>query len=96
MAGTAGPRAKAAVVRAVGNLSAQRDSVRLHQDLVVLTGSLETTSLAWFEGATIELVRVDAVGEEACLARVLVDGRPAGLLWQQVPGAWSLRYAAIG
>lgn len=96
VAGTAGPRAKAAVVRAVGNLSTQRDSVRLHQDLVVLTGSLETTSLAWFEGATIELVRVDAVGEEACLARVLVDGRPAGLLWQQVPGAWSLRYAAIG
>ncbi|NHB85643.1 hypothetical protein G7085_16410 [Tessaracoccus sp. HDW20] len=43
---------------------------------------------------SIAIRSVDAVGEEACLARVTVDGRPVALLWQQVPGAWALRLVA--
>ena len=94
--GTAAPRAKAAVVRAVKALSADRGSVRLHPDLLVLDGGSESGSLPLADDVEIGLRSVDAVGEEACLARVTVDGRPAALLWQQVPGAWALRYAAIG
>lgn len=91
--GSAGPRAKAAVVRSVRALSTEPSSVRLHPDLVVLSDGAATRTPAW-EGRGIEVLSVEAVGEEACLARVVVDARQAALLWQQVPGAWALRLVA--
>lgn len=93
--GTAAPRAKAAVVRSVRNLTGQPGMVRLHPDLVVYSGGMESHAVDLGAGTEIELLSVDAVGEEACLARVLVDGRPGALLWQQVPGAWALRFATM-
>ena len=96
VAGSAAPRAKAAVVRAVKALSGGQDAVRSHPELVVLAGGSEGRSLPWEPGTELALVSVDAVGEEACLARVVVNGSPAALLWQQVPGAWALRFAAVG
>uniref|UniRef100_UPI000933455D RNase H family protein n=1 Tax=Tessaracoccus bendigoensis TaxID=72764 RepID=UPI000933455D len=92
--GSAAPRAKAAVVRAVKALTADRASVRLHPDLLVVSGGVESGRLGWDDGVEIGLLAVDAVGEEACLARATVDGRAAVLLWQQVPGAWALRLVA--
>jgi len=92
--GSAGSRAKAAVVRAVKALSTDRASVRLHPDLLVVGGGVESAKVGWADGVSIAIRSVDAVGEEACLARVTVDGRPVALLWQQVPGAWALRLVA--
>ena len=92
--GTAAPRAKASVVRAVAALSTDRASVRVHDDLLVVNDGAESAALAWADGARIGLRSVDAVGDEACLARVTVDDRPAALLFQRVPGAWALRFVA--
>lgn len=93
VAGSAAPRAKAAVVRAVTALTDDPASVRLHPEMLVIRDGAEHRSLEW-AGAVVVTVSVDAITDETCLARVSVDGRSAALLWQQVPGAWALRLAA--
>ena len=92
VAGTAAPRAKATIVRAIAGLSSQVEPAPLHPDFFQLAEGAESRDLDWPAGAAIELLAIDAVGEDVCLARVAIGARWLALLWQRVPGSWSLRF----
>ncbi len=93
--GTAGPRQKAALIRATRSLFDASSTARLHPDFVTHTAAGESRTLPWAEPVDAELLSVDSLGSEGGLVRARVAGGLVALVWVELPGAWALRLAAL-
>lgn len=91
--GTAGPRQKAALVRATRSLF--EGGARLHPEFVVQSAAGESATTPWPKAVYGELLSVDGLGPESALVRARVEDRLVALVWVELPGGWALRLAAL-
>ena len=90
--GSAGPRQKAAVVRAARALFDDPSAPPLHPDFVCHEDGSERPDLPWRGAAQAELIAVDTLGTDAALVRARVDGALVALVWTRLPAGWRLRF----
>lgn len=93
--GTAGPRQKAALVRAARQLFKAPATGRLHPDLVVHTAEGQSRVVPWDSAVLAELLSVDLLSAQSALVQATVAGRLTALVFVEVPGAWALRFVSV-